>query len=218
MSGSFLVEQLNWDEAKLLVEGGGTDEKGNKKDLYLKGIFLQGEIRNHNNRIYPIHEVRKAVNAINECIRRGETVWGEADHPDNLKINLDRVSHMITEMWVEGNYGYGKLKILPTPLGNICRILIESGGKLGVSSRGSGYVNESNGLVYDYEIVTVDIVAKPSAPNAYPKAMYEKRLYDIFNTRQGKYIYEMSKEYTYDKKVDKYLKRKVSEWLNNVLK
>lgn len=216
---SLLTETLNWDEAKILVEGGGRDEKtGKEKELFMKGIFIQGEVRNHNNRIYPIQEIRKAVAQINECIRKGETVWGEADHPDTLKINLERVSHMITEMWVEGNNGYGKLKILPTPLGNICRILLESGGKLGVSSRGSGVMNETTGIVSDYEIITVDIVARPSAPDAYPKVLYERKIYDIFNSKNGNKIYDLSTAVNYDKKADKYLKKEVLEWMDKILK
>lgn len=218
MIRNLLTETLTWDEAKILVEGGGRDEKGKEKDLYMTGIFLQGEVRNHNNRIYPVHEIRKAVNQINECIKKGETVWGEADHPDTLKINLERVSHMIVSMWMEGNNGYGKLKILPTPLGNICRVLLESGGKLGVSSRGSGNVNEYTGYVSDFEIVTVDIVARPSAPNAYPKVVYERRIYDVFNSKRGNIIYDLSKSVNYDERAYKYLKKEILNWMNTALK
>ncbi|MEM5878362.1 MAG: hypothetical protein QXF12_05795 [Candidatus Aenigmatarchaeota archaeon] len=218
MIRNLLTETLTWDEAKILVEGGGRDEKGKEKDLYMTGIFLQGEVRNHNNRIYPVHEIRKAVNQINECIRRGETVWGEADHPDTLKINLERVSHMIISMWMEGNNGYGKLKILPTPLGNICRVLLESGGKLGVSSRGSGNVNEYTGYVSDFEIITVDIVARPSAPNAYPKVVYERRIYDVFNSKRGNIVYDLSNSVNYDRRAYKYLKKEILNWMNTALK
>ncbi len=105
---------------------------------------------------------------------------GELDHPEELSINLDRVSHLITEMWMDGADGYGKLKIVPTPMGNIVKTLLQSGAKLGVSSRGSGNVGDDGG-VSDFEIITVDIVAQPSAPNAYPRTIYES----LFNMKGG---------------------------------
>ena len=110
-------------------------------------------------------EIETAVKTLNEQITGGYSVLGEVDHPDDLKINLDRVSHMITEMWMDGPNGFGKLKILPTPMGQLVKTMLESGVKLGVSSRGSGNVNEANGHVSDFEIVTVDVVAQPSAPH-----------------------------------------------------
>ena len=136
----------------------------------MKGIFVQGGVKNQNERVYPVKEIGKAVESINERLTQGQSVLGEADHPEELTVNLDRVSHMIQEMWMDGANGYGKLKILPTPMGNIVSTLLESGAKLGVSSRGSGNVNES-GQVSEFEIVTVDIVAQPSAPAAYPKTI-----------------------------------------------
>lgn len=214
-----LTEKLNWDQAKILVEGGGTDsETGKPKDLYMKGIFIEGGVRNHNQRMYPMGEIRRAVEQINEAIRNGETVWGEADHPEGLQINLDRVSHMITEMWMDGSKGFGKLKIVPTPMGNICRTLIECGGKLGVSSRGSGNVNESTGEVSDYEIITVDIVARPSAPNAYPNAVFERKIYDILNTRRGSSVYDLSSAINHDPKAKKHLKEEVLRWMDKAFK
>ncbi|MFN9982308.1 MAG: hypothetical protein ACK53Y_20440, partial [bacterium] len=125
-----------------------------------------------NERIYPRHEIIKAVETINEQIRNGNSVLGEVDHPDDLKINLDRVCANIKRMWMDGPNGFGKLQILPTQMGNLVRAMLESGVKLGVSSRGQGNVDR-NGKVSDFEIVTVDIVAQPSAPNAYPTPVYE---------------------------------------------
>src|SRR5690606_33608661 len=117
--------------------------------------------------------------------KTGDTILGELDHPPELTINLDRVSHKITEMWLQGNNGYGKLKIIDkVPMGQIARGLLESGVKLGVSSRGSGNVSNS-GIVSDFEIVTVDIVAQPSAPDAYPTSIYES----LFNMKGGSVIH-----------------------------
>jgi hypothetical protein len=195
----YLKEHLTFDAARMIVEG----VEG--KDLYMKGICIQGGVKNANERVYPVGEIEEAVKQLNEQITTGHSVLGEVDHPDDLKINLDRVSHMITEMWMDGPNGFGKLKILPTPMGNLVRTMLESGVKLGVSSRGSGNVNEANGHVSDFEIVTVDVVAQPSAPNAYPKAIYE----GLINMRYGHRVLGIAKEAGSDNKVQRYLKSEV---------
>ena len=113
----------------------------------MEGVFIQGGVKNANQCVYPVHEIERAVTSINGQLKDGYSVLGEVDHPDDLKINLDRVSHMITEMWMDGPCGHGKLKILPTPMVKLVEAMITSGVKLGVSSRGSGEVNESTGQV-----------------------------------------------------------------------
>src|SRR5574343_116034 len=110
---TYLRENLSYDQARIVVES----DHGDGKDLYMKGICIQGGVRNANQRLYPVHEISKAVKTIAEQVTSGYSVLGEVDHPDDLKINLDRVSHMMTEMWMDGPNGYGKLKILPTPMG-----------------------------------------------------------------------------------------------------
>ena len=132
MNNSLLVEHLNYDTARAEVISESVDG-GNSKNFYMKGIFIQGGIRNHNGRVYPVNEIRKAVEQINESIKKDSGVLGECDHPQELQIHLDRVSHKITEMWMDGGNGYGKLQILPTPCGNIVKTLLECGVKLGVS-------------------------------------------------------------------------------------
>ena len=174
---------------------------GQGKNLYMKGIFIQGGVKNANQRVYPVDEITDAVNTVNKQIRDGYSVLGELDHPDDLKINLDRVCHMITDMWMDGPNGFGKLKILPTPMGKLVEAMLTSGVKLGVSSRGSGNVNESSGHVSDFEIVTVDIVAQPSAPNAYPKAVYE----GLMNMRHGHRVLDIAKDASANQKVQKFL-------------
>lgn len=202
---SYLRETLTFDQAKIVVES--SDNASGTKDLYLKGICIQGGVRNANQRVYPINEISRAVNTLNERITNGYSVLGEADHPEGLNINLDRVSHMITQMWMDDANGYGKLKILPTPMGQLIKTMLESGVKLGVSSRGSGNVQEDgSGHVSDFEIVTVDIVAQPSAPGAYPTPIYEH----LMNTRGGNRALEMAT----DTKAQKYLK----DTLINVIK
>jgi len=183
------------------------DMQGNKKkDLYMKGIFIQGDVRNYNQRIYPASEIRRAVDSLTSILESKGTIFGEADHPQGLNINLDRVSHVITSMWMEGANGCGKLKIIPTPMGNIVKTILESGCKLGVSSRGSGNVNESTGYVSDFEIVTVDAVCAPSAPNAYPTPMYE----GLMNMQHGYKGLDMARDANTDPRTQKYLKEFVT--------
>ena len=200
----YLKENLTFDAARMEVINEDTAD-GKGKNLYMKGIFIQGGVKNHNERVYPVNEIEKAVSTLNEQIKGGYSVLGEVDHPDDLKINLDRVSHIIIDMWMDGPNGFGKLKVLPTPMGQLVSTMLESGVKLGVSSRGSGNVNETDGKVSDFEIVTVDVVAQPSAPNAYPTAIYE----GLMNMRGGSKVFEMAKEASADQKVQKYLREAV---------
>jgi hypothetical protein len=206
----YLKENLTFDRANMVVES--VKEDGDKKSLYMKGIFIQGGVKNANERVYPVSEIENAVETLNEQIKTGNSVLGEVDHPDDLKINLDRVSHMITQMWMDGPNGFGKLKILPTPMGQLVSTMLESGVKLGVSSRGSGNVNDMNGQVSDFEIVTVDIVAQPSAPNAYPKAIYE----GMMNMRHGHRTLEIAKDAQSDKRVQRYLQEEVMRLIKDL--
>jgi hypothetical protein len=202
----YLQEHLTFDAARIIVEG------AEGKDLYMKGICIQGGVKNANERVYPVSEIERAVGTLNEQLSTGNSVLGEVDHPDDLKINLDRVSHMIIEMWMDGPNGFGKLKILPTPMGQLVTTMLQSGVKLGVSSRGSGNVNDANGHVSDFEIVTVDIVAQPSAPNAYPKAIYE----GLLNMKYGHKAMELAKESGKDNKVQRYLKEEVKRLIRDL--
>ena len=193
-----LSEHLSFDQAKIVLERDeGSD--GNKS-LHLNGICIQGDIRNANQRVYSSQEIGRAVKTLNEQIAGGYSVLGEVDHPQDLKINLDRVSHMITKMWMDGPNGYGKLKILPTPMGQLIQSMLEAGVKLGVSSRGSGEV-DSGGKVQGFEIITVDVVAQPSAPGAYPTPVYEH----LINNTGGYKAYQIAQEVQGDPKAQKYL-------------
>ena len=197
---NYLRENLSFDQAKVVVESEGPD---GGKSLHMKGIFIQGDKRNQNQRVYPVQEIARAVKTLNDQIAGGYSVLGEVDHPDDLRINLDRVSHMITEMWMDGADGYGKLKILPTPMGQLVETMLQSGVKLGVSSRGSGNVREDgSGQVSDFEIITVDVVAQPSAPGAYPTPIYEH----LMNTRGGYRSLRIAQEVRGDPRAQQYLK------------
>jgi hypothetical protein len=207
----YLKEHLTFDRANMVVES--VSEQGNDlKTLYMKGIFIQGGVKNANERVYPVSEIENAVETLNKQITEGYSVLGEVDHPDDLKINLDRVSHMITSMWMDGANGFGKLKILPTPMGQLVKTMLESGVKLGVSSRGSGNVNDMDGKVSDFEIITVDIVAQPSAPNAYPKAIYES----LMNMKHGHKVLDIARDVRGDKKVQSYLGEEVKRLIKEL--
>ncbi len=206
MSSLYLRENLTFDQARVQVL-----HENDGKDLYMKGICIQGGIKNANQRVYPVQEIAKATKTLNDQISSGYSVLGEVDHPDDLKINLDRVSHMITEMWMDGPNGYGKMKILPTPMGQLVKTMLESGVKLGVSSRGSGNISEyGSGEVSDFEIITVDVVAQPSAPGAYPTPIYEH----LMNTKGGNMAKGLAAEVRNDPKAQKFLR----EALTNIIK
>ena len=208
----YLKEHLSFTQAQCqLITEEAADGSGKK--LYgMQGIFIEGDKRNANERIYPGHEIRRAVDTVNEQIKVGHSVLGEVDHTDDLKINLDRVSHMIEKMWYEGSTGYGKLKLLPTPMGQLVMTMLDAGVKLGVSSRGSGNVDDRTGHVSDFEIVTVDVVAQPSAPNAYPTAIYE----GLMNMKYGHRLLEVAKEAGQDNKVQRYLKSEVVKLIKDL--
>lgn len=195
---NYLRENLSFDQAQLVLESTEDDKGG--KTLHLNGICIQGDIRNQNQRVYPSSEIARAVKTVNDQIAGGYSVLGEVDHPEDLRINLDRVSHMITKMWMDGPNGYGKLKLLPTPMGQLIQTMLESGVKLGVSSRGSGDV-DGDGRVKGFEIITVDVVAQPSAPGAYPTPVYEH----LMNTLGGNKALNIAKEVQGDPKAQQYI-------------
>jgi len=203
----YLRENLTFDTAQIVLT-----EDAEGKNLYMEGICIQGDVKNANERIYPVSEIKTAVETLNEQIKNGNSVLGEVDHPDDLKINLDRVCHMITNMWMDGPNGYGKLKILPTPMGELVKTMLQAKVKLGVSSRGSGNVDPHTGHVSDFEIVTVDVVAQPSAPNAYPKAIYE----GLMNMKYGHAVLEIAREAGEDSKVQRYLRDEVTRLIKDL--
>ena len=204
-----LIERLSHKQAgvKSRIQEGENGEK----NMFMEGIFVQGNVKNANQRVYPVKEIAKAVETVQKKIDEGFPVLGECDHPPELTVNVDRVSHIIENMWMDGPNGYGKLKIVPTPMGNIIRTLIESGATLGVSSRGSGEVGP-DGNVSNFEIVTVDIVAQPSAPEAYPKAIYE----GLMNMRGGYQTWELAQNIQNDKVAQRYLSEQIVKFIREL--
>jgi hypothetical protein len=162
----------NIEEVNVLVE-----ESNGKKNLYIEGIFLQSEMKNRNGRVYPFDILDREVQKYNEQYINTGRALGELGHPDGPSINLDRVSHKIVELRCEGSNFYGKARILDTPMGKIAKSLLDEGVKLGVSSRGMGSLEERNGVKYvrdDFMLATAaDIVADPSAPDAFVQGIME---------------------------------------------
>jgi len=154
-----------------------TEEKNGVKSLYISGPFLVGEQKNRNGRIYPMPVLQKEAKRYTEQYISKNRAFGELGHPDSPSINLDRVSHLITNLKQEGNIFVGKAKILETPMGKIAKNLLEGGAQLGVSSRGMGSLKEKDGVNMvqdDYYLATAaDIVADPSAPGAFVQGIME---------------------------------------------
>jgi len=168
---ALLITEYNENGIKPLIESAGTEKK-----YFLEGVFMQAEKQNRNNRIYPRSVLREAVSRfVAEQVSTGRAV-GELNHPDGPTINLDKVSHRITELNWNGDDVYGKALILNTPMGQIVKGLLDGGVKLGVSSRGMGSVESRAGKTYvkpDYSLATVDIVQDPSAPSAFVEGIME---------------------------------------------
>jgi len=172
MNKALLTEVIQANRKPVLSEA---MEENGQKFWYLKGLFIEGEVKNHNGRNYPQDEIASAVAQINTRIKEFGPIAGELDHPEGLNINFDRVSHAITEMHMEGNNGHGTMRVINAGMGLIIGGCIEAGMQVGVSSRGSGDVDGS-GSVSDFDIVTVDAVINPSAPHAYPSATLAEAL------------------------------------------
>lgn len=200
-----LISELT-EEVEILVE---KTEDG-KKNLYIEGIFLQSAIQNRNGRVYPEHVMDGEVHRYTKELVEQKRALGELSHPEGPQINLDRVSHLITSLKKEGTNYVGRAKIIETPMGNIARGMIESGVKLGVSSRGMGSIQKnSKGIMEvqnDFRLATAaDIVADPSAPSAFVNGIYERAewLYDDkFGWRMLESVEETRNEIMNKKKID----------------
>ena len=155
-----------------------TEEKDNGEKTYkIKGVFMQSEVKNRNGRVYPFPVLQKEVNRYNKDYVNENRAFGELGHPDGPTVNLERASHMITSLEPDGKNFVGQATILKTPMGRIVENLMDAGGKLGVSSRGMGSLEQKNGANYvkdDFYLATAaDIVADPSAPNAFVQGIME---------------------------------------------
>ena len=153
-------------------------EDGNK-NYKIKGVFMQADIKNRNGRVYPMEVLNKEVRRYNKEYINEKRAFGELGHPDGPTVNIERASHMITKLYPDGKNFIGEAKIMSTPMGEIVKTLMDEGAKLGVSSRGMGSLDQKNGANYvrdDFYLATAaDIVADPSAPNAYVEGIMEAK-------------------------------------------
>jgi len=166
-------EEIN--DAQYIIE----EVDGGKKNYSIKGIFLQGDIKNRNGRVYPTNVLHKEVTRYNKEFINKNRAFGELGHPEGPTVNLERVSHMIKKLYPEGKNYIGEAKIMDTPYGKIVKNLIDEGAKLGVSSRGMGSLVQRNGQSFvgeDFYLATAaDIVADPSAPDAFVEGIMENK-------------------------------------------
>ena len=169
-----LISEHFSDDVEYIKE---EDEKTGKNNYKLKGIFLQSEIKNRNGRVYPFEVLDKEVKRYNKEFIEQNRAYGELGHPEGQTVNLDKVSHMVTSLKPDGKNFIGEAKVMGTPMGTIVKNIMDDGGKLAVSSRGMGSLEQKNGANYvkdDFYLATAaDIVADPSAPNAFVQGIME---------------------------------------------
>lgn len=207
MKHTILVEHLNAAQGNIITEA-----QSDGKNVFLSGIVMQADIQNRNGRIYPMNEMMNAVTAMNSSIKEYGGVFGELDHPaDRISINLDRVSHVITEVRMEGANVMGKMKLLDTPVGLIAKELAKSGVRYGVSSRGTGVVSE--GMVSNFALQTIDLVATPSAMGAYPTPMYE-----ALQEQKGRKVLTLAEALREDPTAQRFFADEVKKFLASITK
>lgn len=174
---SLLITEVFDEDCEILTEA---NETSGKKDYFINGIFMQGDLKNRNGRIYPSALLEKEMDRYNKQFVETRRALGELGHPSGPQINGDRVSHLITEMKRNGNNFYGKAKILSTPMGEIVKTFIDEGVKIGVSTRGLGSIKNINGIMEvqeDFHLATVDVVTDPSGPDCFVNGIMENTQY-----------------------------------------
>jgi hypothetical protein len=206
MKTQTLIESISPSVANIVCES------NQSQTMWLSGTFMQADVKNRNRRVYPVSEMVGAVQKACDVIKENGGIFGELDHPENLTINMDRISHAITELRMSGNNVFGRAKLLRTPMGLIAEELGRSGVRYGISSRGAGQVNESDGTVSGFVFVTADLVATPSAPGAFPKPVYES----LQNSKEGNKVLTLAEAMREDEPAQKYFKREVLSFVDNV--
>lgn len=208
MSKIMLVEHTDPSEAQLIQES-----SVDGKDLYLNGIFMQANMVNRNRRFYPLDEISKAVNSVQPLIKNRQ-LMGSLDHPTDgsLTISLKDASHMIVSLEMKDSNAWGKAKLLPTPMGNIAKAILEGGGLLSMSSRGAGEV-DNKGQVSDFHLVTIDLVCIPSAMDATMGVLRE----NLEMVKNGKIIKTLAEASQQDPRAQEYLKKEILEFFKTGL-
>ncbi len=188
--------------------------EGGKKKFCMKGIFMQADVKNRNGRNYPLDEVSAAVSNATKVIHDHGGIFGELDHPQTLNINMDRVSHVIKEIKMDGANAIGKAELLDTPMGLIAQVMAESGTRYGISSRGTGDVDPTTGVVNGFNFVTCDLVVTPSAPGAMLDPLYESLQQEM----KGRQIISLAESVREDPKAQKFLKKELLSFIAGIIK
>ncbi len=208
MESQILIEHVHASEGNIITE---SRQDGN---VFLKGVMMQAEVLNRNKRMYKLSELTEAVAMSNESIKLYGGIFGELDHPTGVNINMDRISHVITELYMNGTNAIGTCRLLNTPMGLIAKELANSGCRYGVSSRGMGRVNESTGIVEGFSLVTVDLVATPSAPGAMPLPVYEA----LQESMKGRQVITLAESIREDEAAQAHFKREFKAFFESILK
>ena len=206
-----LVETINAGDGNIITEA-VTDRNGNKKYM-LKGIFMQSDMKNRNGRNYPLSEISSAVQRASQSIKEFGGIFGELDHPQTLTINMDRISHAIKELYMDGTNAIGKAELLDTPMGQIAKVLADSGVRYGISSRGTGDVKE-DGSVSGFNFVTCDLVVTPSAPGAILSPVFESLQQEI----KGRRVLTLAESVRHDPRAQEFLKKELLKFISSITK
>lgn len=196
-----LIETVTPAQGNIITEATKSGE------VYLQGVFMQAEIKNRNGRIYRLDEMVSAVNEMRSQITEFGGVFGELDHPDTITINMDRISHAIKDIYMDGNNAIGKAQLLNTPMGLIAKELSRSGVRYGVSSRGAGVVSE--GHVSGFSLVTIDLVVTPSAQGAMPSSITE--------AIEDYKLLTLAESVRHDAAAQKYFKAEIEKFVKNII-
>lgn len=202
-----IVEQPTYDRKDYDVITESVEGSG-EKQMYIKGPFTEAESRNRNHRIYPLNEMVQQINEFNENYVKMNRATGELEHPEYPNLDARKACHLITELRQDGNIFYGKSKILSTPDGMIVQSLLRDGVQLGVSSRSLGNVDESTGIVTDFQLCTFDIVHDPSCQKAFVNGIMESREWICNYNEKNERLYE-----EFDKKLSKLPKNAVGDYI-----
>lgn len=213
MTSAFLIETFTAEQARFVAEA-VADEASGKRTWYLEGVCMQGSVENRNKRKYPTQEITRAVETLQESIRNKQC-YGELDHPTDSRISVElkNVSHLFERLEMTGDNAVGRIKILETPMGMIASKILEGGGRLGVSSRGTGDVMEG-GIVKNFSCSCIDLVATPSAPNAMPESIYEALEQDA----QGRRVKTIAESMQEDAVAQKYFDEEFKRFFRSLMK
>lgn len=207
-----LIETVTANQGNIVTEA-YIDEATGKKKHMLRGVFMQSDIKNRNGRNYPLNEISKAVQTAAHHIKEHGGIYGELDHPQTLTINMDRISHAIKELYMDGTNAVGKAELLDTPMGQIAQTLADSGVRYGISSRGTGDVTD-DGSVSNFNFVTCDLVVTPSAPGAIMNPVFESLQQDI----QGRRVLTLAESVRHDPRAQEFLKKEILKFVENITK